>query len=121
MENPYRMTVKEANSQLSFAIAVLKGEYGKNWCKNVGLALIIKERLLKEGYPWQSRRVENWIHRLQARQRSCLQPQKADSERAEGPHSIMWDLVGNEGVLERLRLQPQKADSERAEEVPSSE
>jgi hypothetical protein len=66
-----------ANEQLRFAIRVLKGEAcGSRWKGRLQLALMVKDRLLANGFVWQAARIENFIHRLQ--------PCRADSLRGEG-------------------------------------
>lgn len=66
-----------ANSQLRFAIVVLKGHCGGHrWKGNLQIALYVKEGLLEHGFTWQAERVENWIHRLQPRKADSLQKEK---------------------------------------------
>lgn len=70
-----------ANEQLRFAISALMGNRGgSNWKSNLVLALSIKQRLLENGFPWQAARVENWVHRLQARRPDL------EREREEASH-----------------------------------
>lgn len=77
MVDTNKLTPKEANDKLRFGIAVLKGEIlASIWKRRLHLALIIKEGLLSNGYVWQARRIDNWIHRLQ--------PRKADLRETEG-------------------------------------
>jgi hypothetical protein len=62
-----------ANEQLRWIISELKAEASKGsafrWRQGLFLALHVKERLLDLGFPWQAARIENWIHRLQPRER----------------------------------------------------
>ena len=69
-----------ANEQLRFAIKVLRGRScGHNWAANLQLALLVRDRLWANGFPWQADRVDNWIHRLQPRKADSLQ--KSERER----------------------------------------
>jgi len=62
-------TKERANYQLRVVIRVLKGRCGgKNWKGNLNVALNVKEDLLARGFPWQAKRIDYWIHRLQASQ-----------------------------------------------------
>jgi hypothetical protein len=73
-----------ANSQLRFAILVLKGECGGHrWKGNLQVALHVKEGLLEHGFTWQAERIENWIHRLQPLKREVDSLQK---EKKRGLH-----------------------------------
>ena len=67
-------TKERANFQLRMVIRILKGQCGgKNWKGNLNVALNVKEDLLARGFPWQAKRIDFWIHRLQ--------PRKADSQK----------------------------------------
>ena len=66
-----------ANSTLKASIVFLK-EGAKSedhwlWNQRLAVVLIFKKELEEKGFFWQSKRIENHIHRLQ--------PKRADSER----------------------------------------
>lgn len=58
-----------ANDSLRLGIRILKGEVVK--CQNdeelLQVVLVIKENLQTFGFPWQAARLDNHIHRWQAR------------------------------------------------------
>jgi hypothetical protein len=60
---------KRANEVLSFGIRLLQGKVCKSpKNEHIRLALILKERLEEEGFPWQARTLNYWIHRFQGGQ-----------------------------------------------------
>lgn len=81
--NPKKVYDKNwANCYLRQSIILLK-EGAKSdgfwlWNQRLAAALLLKKELEEKGFFWQSRRIENHIHRLA--------PRSGDSERAEEVH-----------------------------------
>lgn len=97
-----------ANEQLAFAIRVLQGKCGGHrWKGNLQLALLVKDRLLGQGYPWQAARVENWIHRLQ--------PCRADSLNGDEGERLLSCAHGILPIAKSMGLKSAKLKAQNVE------
>lgn len=76
-----------ANQKLRFAIATLQDE-SSLWKGKLQFALSIKQELIDHGYVWQARRLENWIHRLQAQEKQKDQARIGSYEEKVRPKAI---------------------------------
>jgi hypothetical protein len=60
-----------ANGQLKYAISELKDAAEKgsafHWKNTMCMVLIIKDRLVEQGFWWQAQIIEFWIHRYRAK------------------------------------------------------
>jgi len=64
--------VSEANTTLVYAIGVLRGKHVVSTRKGrLHIALILREQLQDNGFWWQARILNCWIHRFQQGEFAC--------------------------------------------------